>query len=255
MEALKVEGLTKKFGGLMVFHDLSFSIDRGERLAVIGPNGSGKTTLFNVITGHLSPEAGRIYLGGHEVTGMPPYRRIDIGMARSFQVTRLFINLTVLDNILLALHGVRPSRFQMFRQSTAYDIVMAKAQKLMESVDLWEKRGQPVHNLSYGEQRRLEVVLSLASEPKLLLLDEPTAGLAIDEISPFIEMMQSLTKDTTIFFTAHDMDVVFGLADRIIVIYLRQIIAQGTPEEIQNNPKVREIYLGLEEDTEHARVG
>ena len=244
MEVLRVEGLSKKFAGLIVFNELSFVIETGERVAIIGPNGAGKTTLFNVLAGQLSPTAGRIYMKEQEITVMPAYQRAHIGLTRSFQVTRLFTELTVYENVLLALHGVRPSRFQMFRRPTAYEEIQMSGQGLLKSVNLWDKRGEPLHSLSYGEQRKMEIALSLASEPEILLLDEPTAGLSIDEISPFIALMRGLAEGTTLVFSAHDMDVVFGLADRILVLYTASIIAEGTPEEIQNNQKVKEVYLG-----------
>lgn len=254
MEALKLEGLSKNFGGLQVLRDLSLSIEAGEYVALIGPNGAGKTTLLNVITGELSAATGSIYVFGQEITTMPTHRRAHAGLARSFQITHLLPNLSVLDNISLALHGIKPSRFQMFRPMTAYGELLAKAQRLLELIDLWEKREEPVQTISYGEQRKMEVALSLASEPKLLLLDEPTAGLAIGEILVFTNIIKTLARGTTLFFAAHDMDVVFDLADRVAVLYFGQIIAQGTPKEIQANPMVKEIYLGSEEGTPDAGV-
>jgi len=185
---------------------------------------------------------------------MPTCERVHLALGRSFQISSLLPNLTVLDNILLALHGVKRSRWQIFRPITGYNEILVDAQKLLESIDLWKKKDEPVQAISYGEQRELEITLSLASEPKLLLLDEPTAGLSIAEIPPFIDMIKTLAKGTTVLFTSHDMDVVFGLADRVVVLYFGQIIAQGTPEEIQAAPKVREIYLGIEEDETSAEA-
>jgi branched-chain amino acid transport system ATP-binding protein len=254
MEMLRVEELSKSFAGLTVFNGLAFGIESGERVAIIGPNGAGKTTLFNVLAGQLPATSGRIYMKGQEITAMPAHRRAHIGLTRSFQMTRLFDELTVLENILLALHGIRPSRFQMFRPPGAYGEIRVKGRRLLESLNLWEKCDEPLHCLSYGEQRRMEIALSLASEPEILLLDEPTAGLSIDEIKPFMRWMRDLAKDTTIFFSAHDMDVVFGLAGRILVLYTATIIAQGTPEEIQNNPKVREVYLGSDDWESHSGI-
>ena len=169
-------------------------------------------------------------------------------MARSFQINRLFYDLAVLDNVLLALQGTRPSRYQMFRPAPSYDELMAKAQSLLERIDLWGKRNELVQNIAYGEQRRMEIILSLAAEPKVLLLDEPSAGLAIGEIPDYINMIKALTKGTTLIFAAHDMDVVFGLAERVLVLYFGQFIADGKPEEIKTDPKVKEIYLGVEEE-------
>ena len=246
MEALRVERLSKNFGGLRVLIDVSFDVEVGKRMAIVGPNGAGKTTLFNMLSGELPVSGGRIYLFGQNITGMPTYHRVQLGLSRSFQTIRLPLHLTVLGSILLALHGLRPSRYQMFRPSTNYDRLLTAARKQLELVDLWEKKDNIVHDLSYGEQRKLGVVLSLASEPKLLLLDEPSAGLDIGEIPVFTNIIRSLTKDTTTILADHDMDVVFGLADRVLVLYNGSIIAQGTPEEIQADPKVKKIYLGLE---------
>lgn len=247
MKVLRVERLSKNFGGLRVLIDISLDVEVGERVAIIGPNGAGKTTLFNVLSGELPASGGRIYLFGQNITGMPTYHRAQFGLSRSFQIIRLPFHLTVLDSILLALHGLRPSRYQMFRPSTNYDKLLTAARKQLELADLWEKKDNIVQDLSYGEQRKLGIVLSLVSEPKLLLLDEPSAGLDVGEIPVFTNTVRSLTKDTTTIFACHDMDVVFGLADRVLVLYYGSIIAQGTPEEIQADPKVREIYLGLEE--------
>jgi branched-chain amino acid transport system ATP-binding protein len=252
MEALKIEGLKKSFGALAVLQGVSLSIEAGERVALIGPNGAGKTTLLNVITGQLRSTAGRIYSFGKEITGMPTHRRIHAGLARSFQLSRVFLNLTVLENVLLALQGIRSSRYQMVRSHMAYDHLLAEAQRLLGLMNLWEKRDELIRAISYGEQRKMEIALSLASEPKVLLLDEPTAGLSIDEISDFINMIKALTKDTTLFFSAHDMDVVFGLATRVVVLFSGQFIADGTPTEIQANQKVREIYLGITEEALNA---
>jgi branched-chain amino acid transport system ATP-binding protein len=254
MEAIKIEGLSKNFGALEVLRDLHLTVEAGEYVAVIGPNGAGKTTLLNVLSGVLPVAAGRIYMFGQDITSMPAHCRAHIGLARSFQIARLFGNLTVLQNISLALQGMRPSRYQMFRSAIGYGDVMAKAHNLLELIDLWVKRNEPMKALSYGEQRKMEFVLSLASEPRVLLLDEPSAGLGVAEIPNFVNTIKDLAKGTTLIFVAHDMDVVFDLARRILVLYIGQFIADGTPEEIRANPKVNEIYLGIEEDRTNARA-
>ncbi|MBU2608055.1 MAG: ATP-binding cassette domain-containing protein, partial [Chloroflexi bacterium] len=177
MEALRVKGLSKNFGGVQALRDVTFGVEVGERLVIIGPNGAGKTTLFNVLNGQLAATNGRIYFYGKDITSLPTHRRAHLGQSRSFQITSLFPPLTVLENCLLALQGTQPSRFQMFRSITAYKHLFTKAQQMLEVVDLWEKREEPVKNISHGEQRRLEIAISLASQPKLLLLDEPSAGL------------------------------------------------------------------------------
>ena len=252
MQALSVKGLCKNFGGLQVLQDVSFYVEKGERLAIIGPNGAGKTTLLNTISGELAPSAGSIYIFGQDISNESIHSRVHLGLARSYQLNRLFPNLTVLDNVLLALQGTRWSRFQMFRPNAAYVNLFTKAKALLNSTDLWGKRESLIKNLSYGEQRQIEIILGLASEPKLLLLDEPTAGLSIAESNVFTNNLCNLTRDITVVFIAHDMDIVFGLADRIIVLYFGKIIAQGMPKEIQTDTRVKEIYLGMENDAENS---
>jgi len=254
MEALRIEGLSKNFGGVQALKDVSFTVEAGERLAIIGPNGAGKTTLFNLLNGQEKATAGRIYFFGQEITTMPTYRRAHLGQGRSFQLTSLFPNLSVLYNDLLAVQGTKPSRYQLFRPITAYKHLFTKVKELLTAMALWERRDDMVKALGYGEQRRLEISLSLASEAKLLLLDEPSSGLTAAEGADMITMIRNLGKDITVVIVAHDMDLVFGLAGRIIVLHYGQIIADGTPEEIQANPRVEEIYLGIEEGTGNARA-
>lgn len=249
MEVLRVEGLSKNFGGLQVLQELSFTVEAGDKLAIIGPNGAGKTTLFNVLSGQLSTTAGRVYLLGQEITRLPPHRRLHLGLARSFQLNNLFFNLTLIDNMLLALQGAQYPHFQMFRPINTRADLFATAQDLLESMGLWGRRFAPVATLSYGEQRRVEIALALASKSKLLLLDEPSAGLATAEAMAFADTIRNLLEDTALIFCAHDMDLVFNLADRIMVLYFGQIIAQGIPQEIQADPRVKEIYLGSEESS------
>ena len=249
MEALRVEGLSKNFGGVQALHDVTFSVEVGERLAIIGPNGAGKTTLFNVLNGQLAATNGRIYFYGKDITGLATHRRAHLGQSRSFQITSLFPPLTVLENCLLALQGIQPSRFQMFRSITSYKHLFTKAQQMLEVVDLWEKRGESVKNVSHGEQRRLEIAISLASKPKLLLLDEPSAGLTAGESADVVDMIRNMGKDITAIIVAHDMDLVFGVAERIMVLHYGQIITEGAPDIVRNDPRVREIYMGAGEDT------
>ena len=244
MTILEVQNLSQSYGGLHVLNNVSFSIQEGERVGLIGPNGAGKTTLMNVLNGLLLPTAGRVSILGREVTRMSSHRRILLGLGRSFQLNMLFFNLSLLDNVLTAIFGTRTSRFQMFRPVSAYGDALNKVKELLEPTGLWEKRNITVNELSYGEQRQVEVLLALASKPKLFLLDEPSTGLTTGEISKLLNMIRELTKDVTLFFVGHDMDLVFALADRIMVLYYGQIIAQGTPKQIQSNPRVKEIYLG-----------
>jgi branched-chain amino acid transport system ATP-binding protein len=245
MEALRVEGLTKMFGGIYSLQDVSFTVEAGERLAIIGPNGAGKSTLFNVLAGQLPATRGRVYLFGQEVTAAPAHHRARLGMARSFQVSNLFFNLTVLDNVLLAIQGLRAHPFQMFRSIEAYGDMFAKAQRLLSTTGLWEKRDELVRNMSHGEQRNLEIILSLASEPRVLLLDEPTAGLTEAESANIFNIVDDLATNTTTLFVAHDIDLVLSVASRIIVLHYGLTIAEGAPEEIVADSKVKEIYMGI----------
>jgi branched-chain amino acid transport system ATP-binding protein len=247
LEALKIEDLSKNFGGLKAVDRLSFQVTVGERLGIIGPNGAGKTTLFNLLNGQLFPTGGRISLFEKEITNFPPNRRAHLGISRSFQISRLFYRLTVLENCQLALMGVQPIRYQMFRSTNHYHHLLEKAQELLAPVALWEMRNESVKNMSYGDQRRLEIVLSLASKPRVLLMDEPTAGLTSAEGAKIIEMMGKLGKDISVLIIAHDMDLVFGVAERILVLHYGKIITEGKPEEMKKDPKVKEIYMGLGE--------
>lgn len=249
MEVLKVENLMQSYGGLQVLFDVSFSLEPGERVALIGPNGAGKTTLLNVLTGFIPPAAGRIHLLDYDITKMPSHKRVSLGLARSFQLNTLFPHLNLLINVLLAIQGVQTTRYRWIRPITTYSGNLTKAKELLELVNLWDERDSPINALSYGQQRQVEIVLALASKPKLLLLDEPSAGLTSGETSNLIDMIRSLTRDTTVFFCAHDLDLVFSLADRVMVLYYGKIIAQGTPEEIQDDSSVREIYLGIEKES------
>lgn len=247
MDALRVEHLSKSFGGLQVLKDVSFSIKAGEKVAIIGPNGAGKTTLLHIVGGQLKPTAGKVYLFDQDITSFAPNQRLRCGVARSFQVNNLFFKLTVLDNILLAAYGAERFHFQMLRTLNSQKHLFAKARKVLEPMGLWEKRFAPIRSLSYGEQRQMEIACSLVSEPRLLLLDEPSAGLPIADAIALGKTIRDLQGDITMIFAAHDMDLVFKLADRIMVLYFGQIIADGTPEEIRADPKVRKIYLGSEE--------
>ena len=255
MEILRVEGLSKDFGGIQALRNVSFSVEAGERLAIIGPNGAGKTTLFNVLHGQLSPTAGRAYVFGQDITHMATHRRTHLGIARSFQITSLFSNLSVVDNTLLALQGTKRSRFGMFRPVNAYKDMLARAQELLEAWGLWEKRDDPVRNIAYGDQRRLEIALSLASKPKLLLLDEPSSGLTAIESADIINKIGNLGKDVTVILIAHDMDLVFGVAERIICLHYGEMLAEGTCEEIQADSRVKEIYMGDEEGAYNVGTG
>jgi branched-chain amino acid transport system ATP-binding protein len=243
--ALSVSDLGKSFGGLKAVEAVELSLQVGERRAIIGPNGAGKTTLFNVIAGELAPTRGRISLFGRDVTSLPTHRRAALGLGRTFQINTLFPNLSVLENVLLAVHGVSSTRLRLHRTVSSYRAHRERALRVLESVGLVENDRIPARALSHGEQRQLEVALALASEPKLLLLDEPTAGLSTAESHRLTSLLKRLDRSITLLVIEHDMDVVFGLTDRITVLHHGKVVADGTSEEVRANPLVAEIYLGM----------
>ncbi len=246
MKPVAVENLSKSFGGLQALAAVSFGVEVGERLVIIGPNGAGKTTLFNLITGELSASEGRVKLFGEDVTHMPSHRRAHLGMARTFQITNLFPKLTLHENILLAVEGVSPLKFTMHRPVTSYKDILAKTERLLVEWGLQEDEHNLVQNLSYGVQRQVEVIMALASEARLLLLDEPTAGLSPAETSALVSMVLRLDPNITLIIIEHDMDVAFQLAHKLIVLHHGQVLLEGSSEKIKADPRVRNIYLGEE---------
>ncbi len=251
MKALRVERISKNFGGVEALKGVTFSIDMGEKLAIIGPNGAGKTTLLNVINGQLSVSSGSIYLFDKDITNLSIHQRAHLGIARAFQSSTLFPSMSVLNNILLAIHGKKMSRHNMFRPFRTYEEYISKAEKYLQSVNLYEKKDVLVNDLSHGDQKKLEIAMSLASEPKLLLLDEPSAGLTSEESADVSTIIKNLSPDISVIVVAHDMDLVFGLAERIIVLHYGQIICEGTPKDVQCDRKVMEIYMGLEDERKY----
>jgi branched-chain amino acid transport system ATP-binding protein len=254
MEALRVEGISKSFGGVEALHNVTFTVPAGGKLGIIGPNGAGKTTLFNVLNGQQPADAGRINFMGHDVTRLPVHRRAHLGMARAFQSSTLFPNMSVLDNMLVAIHGIRPSRLHLFRTFGSYGEYNTDAEGFLKAVSLWEKRDAVVRDLAHGEQKRLEIAMSLASRPRLLLLDEPSAGLTADESAGVANIIRGLGEEITVLIVAHDMDLVFGLADSILVLHFGQVLCQGAPGEVQCDARVMEIYMGEEDGTDHAEA-
>jgi branched-chain amino acid transport system ATP-binding protein len=241
---LRLAGLGKRFGGLQALHDIDLQLQPGERRAIIGPNGAGKTTLFNVITGILPASTGRVLLFAQDVTGWPSQRRTALGMARTFQITSLFPKLTVLDNVLLALTGVRPIKFVGWRFLSSYRELYDRAYALLEGAGFLDRQEVEVRHLSHGEQRQLEIVVGLASEPKILLLDEPAAGLSSGESQAMARFLGRLDRNLTILLIEHDMDVVFDVADHVTVLHFGEILETGAAEDIRRSERVREIYLG-----------
>lgn len=248
MEVLKVENLSKQFGGIHATRNVSFKVEEGEHLAIIGPNGAGKTTLFNLLSGQLIPSSGKVFFYGQDITRVPAYKRTHLGMARSFQIVSLFSNLTVLENALLSLNATRSSRYQVYKPVASYKPLFSKAEELLVSMDLWIRRNERIHSISYGEQRKLEIALSLASNPRLLLLDEPSCGLTTAESADITDRIRKLGINITVLMVAHDMDLVFGVAHRIIVLHYGEIIMEGTCDDIRCSEKVKEIYMGIEEE-------
>ena len=247
MTALSVEKLTHDFGGLRALDDVTLAVDVGERRVILGPNGAGKTTLFNIVTGLLSPLGGRIRLFADDVTALPPYRRARLGLGRTFQITTLFPRLTVLESVLLAVQGADPSRFSLLRPASAYRHVRQRAEVLLGEWDLADQRDVPTRELSYGEQRQVELVLALAGRPRVVLLDEPTAGLSAAETTAVVAMIERFPRDVTVLLIEHDMDVALRLADRVTVMHQGRVLAEGTRDEVHGDPRVTEIYLGSED--------
>ncbi|MEK6712268.1 MAG: ABC transporter ATP-binding protein [Nitrospinota bacterium] len=241
---LVLEGVSKQFGGLHAVEDVNLRLTAGDRHGILGPNGAGKTTLFNLITGALPITSGRVTLFGHDVTRWPTHKRTALGMARTYQITSLFPKLTVLDNVLLAVQGLRPMKFVMFRPLTGYKDVYEKAEKLLTEANFWHVKNQQVRNLSHGEQRQLEVILGLASDPKVLLLDEPSAGLATGESREMAQFLNSLDKDLSILIIEHDLDVLFGVVSHITVLHYGKVLLEGPSDQVRNDSQVKEIYLG-----------
>jgi branched-chain amino acid transport system ATP-binding protein len=243
---LELKDLCKSFGGLQATRSVSLRVMLGDRKAIIGPNGAGKTTLFNLITGIHPATSGNILLFGQDVTKWPSHRRTAMGMARTFQVTSLFPKLTVLDNVLLAIEGLRRSKFVMWRFLSSYREVYDKAHHLLEQASFIDRKDTEVRNLSHGEQRQLEIVLGLASDPKILLLDEPAAGLSSGESVDMTKFLMKLDPKLAILLIEHDMDVVFDVASEISVLHFGEVLETGSPQQIHSSAKVQEIYLGTD---------
>jgi branched-chain amino acid transport system ATP-binding protein len=239
---LRTEGLAMRFGGLSALDHVDFEIQRGEIRAIIGPNGAGKSTFFNCLTGVLRPTAGRILLNGENITGYPPNRISQEGIARSYQITNILPNATTLENVRIACQS-RAHGWSMLTHYGAYRDLIDKAEAVLESVGLRGKAGELAANLSHGEQRNLEIGVALATEPQLLCLDEPTAGMSAAETHDTMTLVRRIAANLTILIVEHDMQVVMELAQRITVLHYGRVLAEGTPADIQRNPRVQEVYL------------
>ncbi len=241
---LVVERLSRSFGGVHAVKDVSFAVPAGELRALIGPNGAGKTTLFNLLTGQVPCNSGRILFKGVDVTGRAPHTLCRQGLGRTFQINSIFLNATVLENVQLALLSHHGKIWNMF--SAARKLFVREAEALLEMLGLAREAGKLGSALSYGDRRRLEVALALACEPQLLLLDEPTAGMSLSDKPRMVGLIREIVRDkgVTALLIEHDMDVVFSVADRITVMHQGAVVAEGPPQEIQANARVQEIYLG-----------
>ena len=243
---LELKGLSKSFFGLHATRNVSLRIMPGDRKAIIGPNGAGKTTLFNLISGVYPVTSGQVLLFGQDVTKWPSHRRTALGMARTFQVTSLLPMLTVLDNVLLAINGSSKTKYVMWRLLSSYREQHEKAHRLLGQAGFLDRKDIEVQNLSHGEQRQLEIVLGLASDPNVLLLDEPAAGLSSGESTEMTKFLMKLDPKLAILLIEHDMDVVFDVATEISVLHFGEILETGTPEAIKKSSRVQEIYLGTD---------
>jgi branched-chain amino acid transport system ATP-binding protein len=246
MTLLQVRGLTKRFGGLVATDALDLDVDAGEVHAVIGPNGAGKTTLISQLAGALRPDAGHIRLAGEDVTGLSSHERVRRGIARSYQVTNVFRAFTALDNVALAVQAGDGSSFGFWRPVQRERHLFDRARELLSQVGLAARGDVPAGALAHGEQRQLEVALALATRPKLLLLDEPMAGMGPDESSRMVTLIEGLRDRLTIVLIEHDMDAVFRLADRISVLVYGRVLATGTADAVRADAEVRRAYLGAE---------
>jgi branched-chain amino acid transport system ATP-binding protein len=241
---LETRGLTHDFQGLVVLSDVNLQVGEGERHAIIGPNGAGKTTLLNVITGTYRPSRGQVFYQGRDITGMKPCRLVRQGVGRSFQITSTFHRLTAFQNVRMAVLSRRGIRFNLWRKVDRMQPITEETEEVMKRTHLDEERDVPAGLLSHGKHRALEVSLALGMEPDLIMLDEPTAGMSRDETHQAVELIRRLTEGKTLIIIEHDMDVVFSLADRITVLHHGEVLATGAPQEIKENQKVKDAYLG-----------
>jgi branched-chain amino acid transport system ATP-binding protein len=242
--ALSTSGLNKRFGSLVVANEIGIALPQGVRYALIGPNGAGKTTLINLMTGMLRPDGGHILLGGEDITALSPEARVGRGLVRTFQINSLFPHLNPLEAVTLAVCEREKISRTFWRRTADYRTAVDEAYDILKSLLLAPVCTRETRELAYGQQRLLEIALALATKPKVLLLDEPAAGVPRDESTELFTAINSLSKDITVLFIEHDMELVFRLASRIIVMVSGGILLEGTPDEISADPRVREVYLG-----------
>lgn len=244
MTVLRLENLVKSFGGIDAVNRVSLQIEAGDRHAILGPNGAGKTTLFNLISGIYTCTSGRITLFDQDVSAYPVHRRAALGLSRTFQISNLFFGLTLFENILLSVQAREACKFSLHRRLTSYKYLNDRVESYLKRWNLGNKRDDVVANLSHGEQRQLEIIMALATNPRFLLLDEPTAGLSTADTAMMAKFLKEIERDITILLIEHDMAVAFEVANYITVMHYGRIIADGSPEEIRKNSQVLEIYFG-----------
>lgn len=248
MMALEVVGLQKDFGGLRALTLEHFSVEQGERRAILGPNGAGKTTFFNLVSGSIQPARGTVRFFGSDVTRLSVHQRAKLGISRTFQIINVFPGLTVAENALIALQAADGARLTPYRVVASFPHLMKRADRLLEQWDLAETKHQRVRDLSYGSQRKVELMLTLAKKPRLLLLDEPTAGLSASEMPMVISIIQQMDPEITILLIEHDMDVAFQLSQKVTILFQGSVLLEGEPEAIKKDPRVAEIYFGTDSD-------
>ena len=246
MNALVVDNICKNFGGLQALHRVRVEVEVGQRQVIIGPNGAGKTTLFHIVSGILLPTSGKVYFFEEDITRLPIHLRANMQLSQTFQLVNLFKGMTVLENIVLALQSFKHTKFTLLRRLNGFRPILHQAEEYLKEWGFWDKRNTPVSNLSHGDQRLLDIMLALASQPRLLLMDEATAGLSPAEIRTITSRIKNLSKEITILFIEHNMDVAFDLAEKVTVLHMGQVVAEGTPTEIKRDPRVKKIYLGTE---------
>lgn len=244
MSVLDVQGVVKSFSGLRVIAGLDLAVDAGERRLIIGPNGAGKTTLFNLITGEIAPDRGTVQIFGRDVTRLPGWRRVHLGMTRTYQIITLFPDDSLLRNISLSLLGLQSLRWSPFASLEKQTAITTAARDVLASLGLEHMASRPLCETSYGDQRRVEIGMALAQRPKLMLLDEPFAGLSVDERADIKELLKSIPRDVTIVMIEHDMDVALDFAERISLMHFGEVVVEGTRAEVVDHPRTREIYLG-----------
>lgn len=245
MNALSLDSVTKRFGGLVAVRDVSLDVPHGERRALIGPNGAGKTTLFNLIAGDLQVSSGEIAVFGHDVKQMPPHRRVMLGLRRTYQTSALFDDLTVVENLYLGVLGPKKKgHFSMLTPARSDHRNMDRAFEVSELIGLDEQLNSKAGDLSHGERRQLEIGLAIAYEPRLIMLDEPAAGLSSEERIAVVDLMNSLSREMTLILIEHDMDVALTVGEQVTVLHKGGIIADGTPDKISSNDLVQQVYLG-----------